>query len=199
MKFIILALSLLASQAFAAKSKPTSITIDTAKSSVVWVGKKVTGEHTGNVNIKEGNLTVENDRLVGGEFELDMASISNSDLSDAEWNKKLVDHLKHEDFFNVEKYKTAKLKIKNVILGKGGHYDVMADLTIRGVTKPVLFKAELEKEKDSSYKATSEIVFNRADYGLKYNSGKFFDPKTLGDKLIYDDVTVKVSLKTKKL
>jgi len=193
-----MALSLMATQAFAAKTTTTKVTIDPVKSSVVWIGKKVTGEHSGNVNLKEGNLTVENDRLVGGEFELDMATISNSDLSDSEWNKKLVDHLKHEDFFNVEKYKTAKLKIKNVILGKGGHYDVMGDLTIRGVTKPVLFKAELEKEKDASYKATSEIVFNRADYGLKYNSGKFFDPKTLGDKLIYDDVTVKVTLKTKK-
>lgn len=188
----------MAGQAFAAKTTSTKLSIEPAKSSVVWVGKKVTGEHTGNIKINKGALEVENERLVGGEFELDMKSITNSDLVDAEWNTKLVNHLKSEDFFNVEKFQTAKLKIKSVIFGKGGSYDVMGELTIRGVTKPVQFKADLEKNKDATYKANSEIVFNRADFGLKYNSGKFFDPKTLGDKLIYDDVTVKVSLQTQK-
>jgi len=30
--------------------------VDAAKSTISWVGKKVTGQHEGTVNLKEGNL-----------------------------------------------------------------------------------------------------------------------------------------------
>ena len=45
-------------------------------------------------------------------FIIDMSTITNTDLEDAEYNAKLVNHLKSDDFFGVEKFPTAKLEIK---------------------------------------------------------------------------------------
>jgi polyisoprenoid-binding protein YceI len=177
-------------------SKAVTYSLDTKQSLLTWNGKKVTGEHTGNLMLKSGSLVIEGSHLTGGEFVIDMTSLTCTDLKDAEWNKKLVDHLKNDDFFSVDKHGTASLKIKNVIFGKGGIYNVTADLTIKGITKPILFDAEVDEVKGGAVKARAVIVFNRTDYDVKYNSGKFF--QNLGDKLISDDVSVSVSLVTQK-
>ena len=40
-------------------------------------------------------------------------------------------------------YKTAKFVIKDVQFGKGGFYDVVGDLTIKGKTHPISFRADV--------------------------------------------------------
>merc|ERR1711879_319319 len=69
----------------------------TSESSVVWVGKKVTGEHTGTVQLKSGKLKFDKEKLVGGSFVMDMTTIDDTDLT-GEWKDKLVGHLKSDDF-----------------------------------------------------------------------------------------------------
>lgn len=174
----------------ASKAAKKSYKVDAGKSKVVWVGKKVTGKHEGTVNVKSGSLKYDGSNLSGGEFVIDMTSINTTDLS-GEWKSKLDAHLKNDDFFSVNKHKTAKLVIKDAQFGKGGHWDVTGDLTIKGVTKPVMFKANIT-QKGSTLMAKADIKFNRTAYGVKYKSGKFF--KNLGDKMIYDDVELKVNL-----
>ena len=122
-----------------------------------------------------------------------MTSINTTDL-EGEWKGKLDNHLKSEDFFDTSKNKTAKLVIKSAQFGKGGHWDVNADLTIKGITKPIMFKANIVT-KGKEVTATAKIKVNRLDYGVKYKSGKFF--KGLGDKMIYDDFDLDVKLVTK--
>src|SRR5690606_4250602 len=73
-------------------------TVDATASKVVWTGTKVTGSHTGTVDIKSGALTVDGDKVTGGNFVLDVASISSTDL-EGEWKEKLDGHLKADDFF----------------------------------------------------------------------------------------------------
>ena len=123
-----------------------------------------------------------------------MTSIVVTDLT-GEYKGKLEGHLKADDFFGVAKHKKAKLKIKDVQFGKGGHYDVFAELTIKGITKPISFKADVTNS-DKAATAKAKIVFNRTDFGIKYKSGKFF--KSLGDKLIYDEVELLVKLVASK-
>ena len=55
-------------------------TINTEESTVVWTGKKVTGQHTGTIKIASGNLDFEEGALVGGTFIIDMTSIACTDL-----------------------------------------------------------------------------------------------------------------------
>jgi polyisoprenoid-binding protein YceI len=188
-KNLLIATSLLASAStFAADTK---VEVDPATSKIVYVGKKVTGQHTGEVKVSKGTLTFNKDALTGGEIEADMTSIKNTDLADAEYNKKFVDHMRSEDFFSVEKYKTAKIVIKKVEKVKANEYKVTADLTIKDKTAPVTFNATATKEK-----ANAKLTFDRTKYDIKYGSGKFF--QGLGDKMINDEVELTVDLTLKK-
>jgi polyisoprenoid-binding protein YceI len=171
MKALFLSLSFLAlTQGFAAD-------VDLKKSQFTWKGTKVAGEHVGHVSLKSATLDLKEGKLTGGEFVIDLATMTTTDLS-GEWADKLVGHLKSGDFFNIEKFPTASLKVKSV---KGNK--VEADLTIKGKTNPVSFDVT-QKGKEYSGK----LVFDRTKFDMVYNSGNFF--KDLGDKAINNDVSV---------
>ena len=172
-----------------------TLKVDTSSSKLVWTGTKVTGKHWGEVKVKSGNLKYKGPDFVGGEFVIDMGSINVKDIENPEWNKKLENHLKNGDFFDVGNHKEAKLVIKDVMFGKGGVYNITADLTIKGITKTILFDANVDKMKNG-IKATADIKFDRTKFDIKYKSGNFF--KGLGDKMIHDEVSMKVTLVAKK-
>jgi polyisoprenoid-binding protein YceI len=153
--------------------------VDTKLSNITWLGKKVTGEHTGNIALKSASLEVQNKKLVGGEFVVDMNSITCTDIENDDYNAKLVGHLKSDDFFGVEKHPVSKLKL-NKVEAAGDDYNVHGDLTIKGKTFPVNFKVS---NNDNIYKG--KLVIDRTKYDVRYGSGKFFD--NLGDKMIYDE------------
>ncbi|MFA6237584.1 MAG: YceI family protein [Bacteriovorax sp.] len=186
-KKMIIATLALTSVAFAADK----IEIDPAASKVVYLAKKVTGEHTGDVKIASGNLVFEKGVLKGGEFVADMTTIANTDIADKEYHKKFIDHMISDDFFGVTTYKTASFVIKNVTKKKGDQYKVTGDLTIKGKTAPVSFDATATKDL-----ATAKLTFDRTKYDIKYGSGKFF--QGLGDKMINDEVQLDVTLTAKK-
>ena len=106
-KSIALALFVAASTVVTAQTKK----IDVAKSKIEWVGKKVTGQHNGTVNFKEGNVVFKGKKLSGGSFIVDMNSLTATDLQ-GEYQGKLNGHLKADDFFGTEKFPTAKLVFK---------------------------------------------------------------------------------------
>ncbi len=170
--------------------KPVSVKIDTAQSSVEWEGRKVVGPHNGTLKLKDSTVEFKGDQLVGGKIEIDMKSIQNEDVKDPKYNKQLVDHLKGDDFFSVDKFPVATLAIKETKPGKNGMHDVTGDLTIKGITHPVTFPAKFEKT-GSLAKAEGELVIDRTKWNVKYNSGKFFDVKALGDKVINDEFKVR--------
>lgn len=187
LKKLIIAVLALSSTAFAADK----IEIDTAVSKIVYVGKKVTGQHTGEVKLASGHLNFDKSGLAGGEFVADMTTITNTDIGDHEYHKKFLDHLMNDDFFSVDKFKTAKFVIKSVKKLKADQYKVTGELTIKGKTQPASFEATATKEK-----ATAKFNFDRTKYDIKYGSGKFF--QGLGDKMIHDDVQLEITLVTKK-
>lgn len=173
--------------------------VNVSKSVIEWEGKKVTGAHNGTVSLKSGFVSLEKGALVGGEFLIDMTSIKNLDLTDAETNAKLVGHLKSDDFFSVSSHPTAKLVIKNVApisnAKKGeANYTITADLTIKGITNQIKFPAIVTVTGKSAY-AWAKFTIDRSKWNVKYGSGSFFD--NLGDKVIYDDMNFVVKLFTK--
>jgi polyisoprenoid-binding protein YceI len=168
--------------------------INPSESSVTWVGKKVTGQHTGTVAVKEGELVIKDGKLEGGTFVIDMASITSTDL-EGEYLQKLNGHLKSDDFFGVEKYPEAKFTITKVTAnGNNGRYEVTGKMTIKTTTKPVTFDAQLVNDGDKVM-AVADIVIDRSEFDVRYGSGSFFDD--LGDKTIYDDFTLSVNLVAK--
>lgn len=169
--------------------------VDPAASKITYVGKKVTGQHTGNVTTKSGTLTMAGDLISAGEVIVDMNSLTSTDITDKDANAKYVGHMKSEDFFNTAKYPESKLVIKSSKKTDKG-LEVTGDLTMIGQTKPVTFTVTDLKKTDSVVTAKSNMTLNRTQWGLKYGSGSFF--KGLGDKAINDEFTLAIDVTAKK-
>lgn len=163
--------------------------IDTASSSLEWEAKKVTGQHVGTLSFGEGILQVEKKKISGGKVTVDMNTLVNTDGSG--FNKNLTGHLKSDDFFSVAKFPQATLEVKNVTSKSDNLHHFTADLTIKGITAPVEFDSEVNVTSEQ-LTATGVIVVNRTKYDIRYRSGSFFSD--LGDKMIYDDFTLKFRL-----
>jgi len=162
-------------------------TINTEESSIVWTGKKVTGQHSGTINIKSGSLDFDHGALKGGKIVIDMISIKCTDPGKG--SKKLDGHLKSDDFFGVPNHPTAELTITDVKNGQTkGSYTITADITIKGTTKQITFNADVNDEVTNA-----KLVIDRTDFDIRYGSGSFFDD--LGDKTIYDDFELVIQLK----
>ena len=168
-------------------SQSRMIPINTSESNIQWVGKKVTGQHNGTINLQSGVLEMTAGVLSGGQFEVNMTTISCQDLS-GEYKNKLDGHLKSDDFFGVESFPTASLVITKTEKKMENHYAVTADLSVRGITHPVNFEMHL-----ANNTASSKVIIDRSKYNVKFRSGSFFE--NLGDNLIYDDFELEVVLK----
>lgn len=164
--------------------------IDTKISSVEWIGKKVTGQHTGGITIKEGTLYLHDGVLEKGTVVIDMSTITCTDMQ-GEYADKLIGHLNSPDFFDTANHKTATLDILKVTAGKDGNSIVSGNLTIKGITKPIEFTTKMEI-KDGKLAAFAEVNIDRTLYDIKYGSGKFFEG--LGDKAINDEFTIKFKI-----
>lgn len=162
--------------------------VDVVSSKIEWVGKKVTGKHTGTIMLKSGVLEMdERGNLVSGKFEIDMTSIKCTDLT-GDTAAKLEGHLKSDDFFGVRNYNTAMLDVKRFVSnGTPGEYKAIADLTIKNITKEIKFYVTANESG-----ARANVTVDRTDFDVRYGSGSFFD--NLGDKTIYDDFDLMINL-----
>ena len=160
--------------------------IKVASSKILWKGYKVTGSHEGSIAIKSAFLTFEDEKLSGGEFVIDMTTISSTDLQ-GEYKGKLDGHLKSDDFFGVDTHPTAVLVFKEVQAEGKYSYSVTGDLTIKGKTNPVTFTISLYGSK-----ATATLKVDRSKYDVRYGSQSFFDG--LKDKVIYDEFSLVADL-----
>lgn len=165
--------------------------VDTQASVIKWIGTKVTGKHNGTVKMQEGVLKVQDGNLTGGSFVINMNSIEVLDLKPGEGKEKLEGHLKADDFFNSEKFPTAKFEITSVTPDTtgGNTHKIEGNLTIRDVTKNISFGAKVNVS-ENSVEATANFNINRKDWGVKYEGKK--------DDLIRDEVNFDIQLKTEK-
>lgn len=167
------------------------VTVDKSESTVVWKASKVTGAHWGYVPIADAKLDYASGKITGGSFEMDMPNLTVEDLTDPKSKGNLTNHLKSDDFFSVEKFKRSTFKITSAKATNATDYTITGDLTIKGVTKPVSFPAKVAVE-GNKLTATGTIKFDRTHYDIRFRSGNYFED--LGDKLIYDEVSLEVNL-----
>ena len=115
--------------------------IQKTSSTVNWTGKKILGLHTGNINVKSGNLEFNDDTVTSGEIVIDMASITITDIDDPVINQQFKNHLWDDDFFSIDKFPTSHLQVtRGVALGKN-QYDLTGILSIKDIEHPVDFAA----------------------------------------------------------
>jgi polyisoprenoid-binding protein YceI len=179
--------------------------VDTAKSTVTWIGAKVTGRHNGIIEIKEGMITLRGGKAHGGKTVFDMTTVRSEDKSiDEAGNKKLTKHLHSEDFFDVEQHPAATFQITSVVLFdsterqdapepaantkqlriKDPTHKVTGNLTIKGITKSISFPAKITLE-DSLLRAKANFNIDRTHWRLTYGADK-----SLGNKTIYPAVNI---------
>ena len=159
------------------------------QSSLVWTGREVsTSSHFGTINFTSGQFEIADGLISQGEFFVDMTSITVQDLTGGS-KERLEGHLRSDDFFSVESFPTAHLYISSSEVISNGKWMVNGFLTIKDISHPVLF--EMANTEDGW---NASLVFDRSKYNVKFRSGTFFE--NLGDKLIYDDIELKINLKT---
>ena len=159
------------------------------ESSVKWTGVQLSGKsHYGTLSFKSADLTFSDKKLVGGQFVVDMTSLSVDDLT-GRGKTSLERHLKANDFFSVNDFNYSELKLNAVKMVSENEYNATGDLTIKGRTH----EAEVSFHKEEGSKnMKAKLVFDRSKYDVRYGSGSFFE--NLGDKLILDDIELEVSL-----
>ena len=176
-------------------AKNKKFIINTKKSSLEWEGKKIIKKygHNGFVKIKSG-IIEKKGKFFTGNIIIDMNSIVCTDIKEKKYNKKLVDHLKSNDFFQTLKYPTAHIKIHKIEKQKTKNYLIKSTITIRNISKKINFPAKLIFNKKEII-ARGKLKLDRTLFEVRYGSGKFF--KSLGDKIIDDIFTISFSIVAK--
>lgn len=169
--------------------------LDTLNSRVEWKGYKIfkseSTSHFGNIKFESGDVTIKDGKLESGKFVADMSSLSSEDLKDKkEDQQKLNGHLKSADFFEVEKFPTSSYEITKVTPTAEGDYNTVLDgnLVIKGISKPIQFKANVSVNGSEVNIATEPKDIMREEFGVKFQS-----PAANG--VIKNEVTLQIRVK----
>ena len=180
---------------------------DLATSKVDWKAFHKGGfaPRWGTLNLKSGEITVENDAVTSGDFVIDMTSLKVDPASVTEADKKPADleaHLKNADFFDVEKQPTSDFKITAVadLAGElpkdavaGANKTISGNLTLLGKTLNVSFPAKVTvAEGKASIQA--KFTVNRADWGIKFGTDET-DP---AEWMISKDIEIGINVTASK-
>jgi len=185
-----------------AKATGITYTVDKTYSKVHWVGSKPTGTHTGTIDVSSGTVTVNDDKVTAGTFTMDMNTITSTDL-EGDSKASIEGHLKgtrspeeKSDFFDVADYPTAKFeltKTTNLANDPDATHLVYGNLTMKGVTKEIGFKANIGISENGVTVNTPEFAIDRTDWGIKFMSKTFVEG--LKEKFINDEIKISIKLK----
>lgn len=172
--------------------------VDTENSNIYWEGSKAIGKHNGSISLSEGKISFLEDKIVSGEFVIDINTITVLDI-EGEDKASLEAHLKgltkegKDHFFNVEDYPTAGFSITGTSTEEGQLF-LIGDLTIKDVTKQVSFPITLSKTDNGATLESEVFIIDRSQFNIKYKSKSMFED--LGDNFISDEIELQIKLST---
>lgn len=143
----------------------------------------------GHFNVLSGKLDINEEHPENSwvEAQVDVTSVdTRSEQRDG--------HLRSPDFFDAEKYPTLTFKSTKVERVSGNQYRVLGDLTMHGVTKPVVFNAEYHGQGKNPWGMqvaglSAKTKINRKEWGLNWNA-----PLETGGVLVSEDVNIEIDL-----
>lgn len=162
----------------------TTANVIKEKSSIDFVGAKVTRVHNGKFNAFDGSIEYAGATPHRISFDIDLNSIETDE-------EKLTAHLKSPDFFDVATHPRATFTSTSITAGApadappGTTHTVRGTLTMHGVTREVAFPVTAQQSPEG-VRATSEFRINRHDWGISYRG--------MADDLIKDDVLIKLNM-----
>ncbi|WP_111668972.1 YceI family protein [Algoriphagus litoralis] len=164
-----------------------TIKLDMERSKLFWKGTKMrgAGSHEGEVKITQGFMLKDKNGFSGGKFEIDMKSISITDIpkTDPIPIKNLTEHLMHSDFFDVDNFPTSEFEINEIKIHLSENLEVSGNLTIRAITKNITFSA-IQRGNTIS----AQFLIDRFDWIIAYE-GSWAD-RTLVDR----DIEFRIAL-----
>lgn len=185
----------------AADVQGVQFAVDTTVSRVRFTGYGVGKNHPGKFKVSSGTVAVANDKVTGGSFTIDIKSLD-LEPKGGMFDSKLRPHLLSGDFFDAEKFGTAKFDISGVqpyspnssdtSVVAGANFTVSGNLTLKDVTKNISFPAKIDLD-GNTLKAKSNFIIDRTQWQMRYGNDK-----TLGDKFIDEKVSVELDLEAKK-
>lgn len=165
----------------AAPVTPITWKIDPAHSDLTFKIRHFVSRVTGTVREWSGTIIADPTALGGGtvEITLNMATLDTR-------NERRDTHLKSADFFDVANNPTATFKSTKVTQ-QGQSLEIVGDLTLRGITKPVTLKAEylgsigeaVAGKQRAGFHATTTL--NRLLWDVKWNRAAEGGGVMLGD------------------
>lgn len=171
----------------AAQATGKELAADVANSVIKWKGTHKGGlaPRFGTIGISSGSLSVENGKVTGGSFVVDLNTLKVDPASVTEEGKKAADlegHLKNADFFDVTKYPTGKFEITGVkpfdaatdkSLLEGATDVVSGNLTIKDKVVNITFPAKITVT-ETGADVQAKFNVDRTSWGL--NLGAEGDP-----------------------
>jgi polyisoprenoid-binding protein YceI len=164
--------------------KPGTYTVDAAHAEAGFVARHLIGTKVrGRFTDFTGTFTVaENPEDSTFEAEAKVASIHTS-------QSMRDDHLRTADFFDAENHPLITLKSTSLKRVTDTEWKLTVDMTIRGITKPVVFDLEYLGEGASmqegktvvAFSATAEI--DRRDFGVSFNHALLDGSVVVGNKV----------------
>lgn len=163
------------SQAFSGTEKQ----IDQDKSVISFMGNSNVIDHEGKFNDYDVTLDLDDQEPSNLEKAVIRAEIN---IASAETDAPGLDgHLKRADFFDAEQFPMATFVSTSIVNTGGNTYDVTGDITVKGMTKTVMLKADIT---DEYLTATYDLP--RKDFGIGNDN--------YGDKLLEETVPVTIKL-----
>lgn len=198
MIFTLAAIAISASAALAQVADGT-YNVDYKTSTINWAGQKVTGSgHNGTIRVSSGQVVVAKSNISTGKLKVDMNGITCTDLPEGEYNSKLINHLKSEDFFNSAKFPDANFEVTSVAAKadkSGNTHEIKGKITIKGITKDVTFPAKVTGD-GKSLTIDGSLKLDRSLFDVRYGSETFFG--SLGDNAISNDIALTLHLVANK-
>ena len=162
------------------------------KPRINWTAKKISGSgHSGIIPASRGKFKVEEGVITKGLVSFNMNGFEVTDI-DGDSKENFDNHLKSEDFFNVDKFPEATLSFNSSSVKEDGTKTLSCTLDMHGIAVdydiPFKLKEQQLTQGGIGYKISGEFFMDRTKHEIKYGSGSFFD--NLGDKAIKDDVLI---------
>lgn len=141
-------------------------------SNLEWRASHLAGTQprNGKVLLDSIEVLVSEGKVTNVSVLVDMSTLAAENFEDAAQNKKLTDHLKSADFFEVEKYPTSKFEVTSVESIEGDYNSkVTGNLTILDATKSITFSANINVSDSEVSIKSEDFSVDRTLWGLEYN------------------------------
>lgn len=169
--------------------------LDVSRSKVLWKAPQNMGKtHHGYLLFNSGSLFYSAAaEPLKGSFSMNMHTIT-SEGKASDKQQEVDGVLKGEDFFSVVRYPSANMYVSQVQRsGASGVYTVKGNLTIKGITHPIVFKANLLK-KGNVVIANADLSIDRNNWNIRHQPKPWGLLSNIKEELIPDEIPVSLRL-----